>query len=219
MATSTAQCLSTERDLPAPQARPAAGSVRLRCAGLADARDVAQLIALASGGIATWHWGRLAGDGQDPLAVGAARVAQWDGIFSYRNAVLAEQGGAVAGMMLGYWLDGVAPGDGLTPDGPTQILQPLAELEAQVPGSYAIKVLAVYDGHRDSGLGTRLLQAAASRATAMGCTRLSAQVLGRNLGAIRLYERNGFRTVDSRPIAPHPGRPYDDRVLLMLRAL
>lgn len=219
MDTWTAQCLSTARDLPSPLDRRFAGYLRLRSATVADAGDIARLIMLASAGIATRLWSREAGDGRDPLAVGTARVARPDGNFSYRNVVLAERDGQVAGMMLGYWLDRPVPANREMSDIQPPILRSLAELASLVPGSYLVNMLAVYDGHRDSGIGTRLLQAAASRATAHGCTRLSAQVFGQNLGAVRLYERNGFRTVDSRPVAMGSCRARGDRILLMLRSL
>lgn len=194
-------------------------AVTLRPATVDDARVVAELIAVASRGIATWLWSRQAREGEDPLAVGARRAAQPENTFSYRNAVLAEQGGQVAGMMLGYWLDESASENFVNLDDLPPILRPLAELEYRVPGSFYVNVLAVFDGWRDSGIGTRLLQAAASRATALGCTRLSVQVFSQNIGAVRLYERNGFRMIDSRPIKAHPCYPYDDRILLMVRAL
>ncbi|MEQ9330515.1 GNAT family N-acetyltransferase [Thalassobaculum sp.] len=196
-----------------------ANQVRMRCATAADAPEIARLIAIAGGGIPTWLWSRMAQDGEDPLAVGAARVARPDTTFSYRNAVLAEQAGQVAGMMLGYWLDGSSPGAVANLGDLPALLRPIAELERQVTGSFYINVLAVFDGYRDYGIGTRLLQAAASRATALGCTQLSAQTFSRNIGAVRLYERNGFRILDSRRIEPHPSHPHDDRILLMLRAL
>ena len=177
------------------------------------------MISIASGGIATWLWSGHVRDGQDPLSVGAERVARLETTFSYRNAVLAEQDGGIAGMMLGSLLDTGCPGEFVKLEELPPLLRPLAELEAQVPGSYYVNILSVYDAFRDSGLGTRLLQAAASRATSLGCTRLSVQVFNQNIGAVRLYERNGFRAVDSQPIEPHPGHPYDDRILLMQRAL
>lgn len=193
--------------------------VRMRCATVADARAVAQLIAIAGEGIATWLWSRQAKEGQDPLFVGTERAARPDATFSYRNAVLAERGGQVAGMMLGYRLEEPTAEDIAALDDLPSLLRPLVELEYRVPGSFYINALAVFDGYRDSGVGTRLLQAAASRATSLGCTRLSLQVFSQNRAAVRLYERNGFRTIDSRPVEPHPCHPYDDRVLLMLRAL
>lgn len=221
MVTSTAQRLppALEHASPPGQSMSVASQIRMRCATGADARAVARLIAIAGEGIPTWLWSREAKDGQDPLFVGTERAARPDAVFSYRNAVLAERGGEVAGMMLGYRLAVPTPRDLAGLDDLPALLRPIVELEYQVPGSFYINALAVFEGYRDAGVGTRLLQAAAGRATSLGCTRLSVQVFSQNIGAVRLYERNGFRKVDSRPVEPHPCHPYDDRVLLMLRAL
>lgn len=194
-------------------------AVSLRCATVADARAVARLMAIAGEGIPTWLWSRAAKDDQDPLFVGTERAVRPDANFSYRNAVLAERGGQVAGMMLGYPLPEPSADDFDALDDLPALLRPLVELELTMPGSFYVNALAVFEGYRDCGIGTRLLQAAAGRATALGCTRLSLLVFSQNLGAVRLYERNGYRAVDSRPVPAHPCHPYDDRVLLMLRAL
>ncbi len=221
MVASTAERLPTAPDrMPPHGPSPApAGRVRLRCATAADARTGAELIALASAGIATWLGSGYVTEGQDPLSVGAERVARPDTSFSYRNAVLAEQDGRAVGMMLGHWLDAASTGGFAKPEDLPPLLRPLAELEYQVPGSFYINILAVFDGFRDSGIGTRLLQAAAGRATSLGCTRLAVQVFSQNIAAVRLYERNGFRAVDLRRIEPHPSHTYSDRILLMQRTL
>lgn len=218
--------LSARRDgtgLPSPSApgirTAAANPVALRCATAADARAIASLMAIAGEGIPTWLWSRAAKDDQDPLFVGTERAARPDGNFSYRNAVLAERGGQVAGMMLGYRLPDRAALDLGALDELPDLLRPLAELELTVPGSFYVNAVAVFEAYRDCGIGTRLLQAAAGRATAQGCTRLSLLVFARNRGKIRLCERNGYRTVDSRPLPAHPAHPWDDRILLMVRAL
>lgn len=218
--------LAARRDEAGTSSSPASGrptavlsATSLRCATAADARAVARLMAIAGDGIPAWLWSRAAKDGQDPLFVGTERAARPDGNFSYRNAVLAERGGQVAGMMLGYRLPEAGEQDHAGLDDLVELLRPLVELELTVPGSYYINALAVFDGYRDCGVGTRLLQAAAGRATALGCNRLSLLLLGRNIGAARLFERNGFRAIDSRPLAAHPCRPGADRVHLMVRAL
>jgi len=194
-------------------------AISLRCATVADARAVARLMAIAGEGIPTWLWGRAAKEGQDPLFVGTERAARPAGNFSHRNAVLAERGGQIAGMMLGYRLPEPDADDRAALDDLPGLLRPLVELEMTVPGSYYVNALAVFEGYRDAGIGTRLLQAAAGRATAQGCTRLSLLVFAQNIGAVRLYERNGYRAVDSRTTPAHPARPWDDRILLMVRAL
>ncbi len=198
---------------------PFAGPVRLRCATVEDARAIAELVAIAGEGIPISVWRDEAEDGGDPLSVGAARAARPDSMFSYRSATLAEYGGQVAGMMLGFRVDQPTGHDWAELAAMPSPLRPMVELEYQVPGAFYINALAVFERFRDLGVGTRLLQAAASRATALGCTRLAHQVLSSNRAAVRLYERNGFRQVDSRAIEPHPGHPLDGRVLLMVRPL
>src|SRR5207248_81735 len=56
-----------------------------------------------------------------------------------------------------------------------------------------IEALAVAAAERGHGLGTRLLHDALAWARANGRPRLALNVLQRNLGARRLYERLGFQ--------------------------
>ena len=198
---------------------PFAGPIRLRCATVEDARTIAELIVIAGEGIPMWVWREEAEDGRDPMSVGAERVARPDSMFSYRNAILAEHDGQVAGMMLGFRIDQPTGQDWAALAKVPSQLRPIVELEYQVPGAFYINALAVFARFRDLGVGTRLLQAAASRATALGCTRLAHQVFSGNRAAVRLYERNGFRQVDSRPMEPHFAHSLDGRVLLMVRPL
>ena len=83
---------------------------------------------------------------------------------------------ATVGMMLGYRLEAPTPDETAGLGDLPEPLRPFAELEARVPGSFYVNALAVFDAYRDSGIGTRLLQAAAGRATALGCPRLSLMV-------------------------------------------
>jgi len=151
--------------------------------------------------------------------LGLAGAARPDANFSCRNAVLAARAGQTVGMMLGYRLDAPAPDEVAGLDDLPELLRPFVELEFEVPGSFYVNALAVFDSCRDSGIGTRLLQAAAGRATALGCPRLSLMVFSQNIGAVRLYERNGYRTIEARPVPAHPCHSYDDRVLRMARTL
>lgn len=193
--------------------------VALRRATVDDARAVARLMAIAGEGIPMWLWSRAAKNGQDPLFVGTERAARSEANFSYRNAVLAERAGQTVGMMLGYRLEAPTPREIAGLDDLPELLRPFAELEFEVPGSFYVNALAVFDSYRDSGIGTRLLQAAAGRASALGCPRLALMVFSQNIGAVRLYERNGYRTIAARLVPAHPCHPYDDRVLLMARTL
>lgn len=59
----------------------------------------------------------------------------------------------------------------------------------------SIQNLGVTPGHRDLGLGTCLLSQALLGFKLIGLSRAYLEVTARNAGAIRLYERFGFRRV------------------------
>ena len=58
---------------------------------------------------------------------------------------------------------------------------------------FVVETLAVDPAYRGMGIGTALLQKAEERAGAMGKYTMSLGVVGENEGAIRLYERLGYR--------------------------
>lgn len=64
---------------------------------------------------------------------------------------------------------------------------------------------------RRRGIGRRLLEEAAARLRALGCPKLNLQVRGANDGAVRFYERVGFRTEDrvsmAQLLGPESGGP------------
>jgi ribosomal protein S18 acetylase RimI-like enzyme len=163
--------------------------VALRPATRGDAADLARLVALASEGLSSYLWARMAEPGETPLDVGRRRAAREDGGFSWRNATLAELGGKVAGGIVAYRLgDAPAPLDDLPP-----LFRPLQALENRAPGTHYVNVLATYPEFRRRGVGRRLLAEAERQAA--GASGLSLIVADRNLRARRLYEALGFRAV------------------------
>ena len=170
----------------------------LRPATRADARDIAALFRISSEGAADYIWSKLAAPGQDLLDVGTGRYSRENTDFSYQNCVMATADGQVAGMLHSYPM--VADPDPSPPTDP--VLAPYAGLE--IPGTLYISSLARYEGWRNQGLGTRLLEAARQRAAALGLAGLSLIDYASNTGARRFYERHGFRIVDACTIVPHP---------------
>ena len=63
------------------------------------------------------------------------------------------------------------------------------------PDEFVVDTVAVSEASRGLGLGTALMERAEERARGMGKRRMTLQVIGENTGAIRLYERLGYRTV------------------------
>lgn len=62
------------------------------------------------------------------------------------------------------------------------------------PDEFIVDSLAVSPAARGLGIGTRLLGRAEDKARAMGKDTMSLDAIGENAGAIRLYERMGFKT-------------------------
>jgi ribosomal protein S18 acetylase RimI-like enzyme len=186
----------------------------LRRASRKDARALAELIEYAGHGIPGYLWSQSAKEGQPLIEVGIERVLREGANFSYRNAVVAEVGGKVAAMMLAYRLPEHSD---VNLDELPDLLRPLEELELKVPGTFYINALAAYPDYRGLGVGTRLLEAAHTLASEASCNELSLEVFEQNEGAVRLYERHGYRAVASLPVVPHPSYPYDGDVVLMTR--
>ena len=187
----------------------------IRPATAADAPDLAKLIDIAGEGIPTWLWAQSAEDGQTPLEVGQMRARRETGGFSYKNALLAERGGQVQGMMLGYPIH-EAPTD--EPEALPAPIAPFVELEAQSAGTWYINALAVYPAFQGAGVGAQLLAAAETLAREAGLPAMSIQVYGQNSGAVRLYERMGYARTAHAPVRLHPCQPYyTGDVLLLVR--
>lgn len=139
----------------------------VRDATPADARSLAELIAIAGAGIPEWLWAQMAGPNEDILDVGIRRAKRDEGGFSWTNAVVAEVDGSVIGMILGYPLENEDEDLDQLP----QILRPFLELERRVPGSWYINAFALYAPWRGRGIGTRLLAAASIRKFECACPR------------------------------------------------
>jgi ribosomal protein S18 acetylase RimI-like enzyme len=180
-----------------------------RHATLADAMALAELVHFASEGLAFYLWGKMAGPGGDPWAVGRERAQREQGAFSYRNAVVVEVEGQVAAGLIGYPLPDVPEPP---PPDPPAMFAPLNELEAMVPGTWYVNVLAAYPQHRGNGYGAALLGLAEQLARETGRRGLSIIVADTNFGARRLYQRCGYRERASRPMVKegwqHPGRDF-----------
>jgi ribosomal protein S18 acetylase RimI-like enzyme len=156
-----------------------------------DASALAELVNFAGEGLPLYVWAKIAKDGENPWAIGRARASRTQGSFSYRNASVIEQDGAVAAALIGYPLPD-AP-DAIAANMPAMFV-PLQELENLAPGTWYVNVLASYPQWRKQGLGAALLAHAETIAEAAGTEKgMSVIVADNNIGARRLYERTGYR--------------------------
>jgi len=188
----------------------------LRRATRKDARALAELIEYAGDGIPGYLWSQSVKEGQPPIEVGIERVLREEANFSYRNAVVVEVDGRVAAMMLAYRLPEHSD---VNLDELPDLLRPLEELEQKVPGTFYINALAAYPEFRGLGLGTKLLEAAHTLAPDAGCEQLSLEVFDQNEGAVRLYERHGYREIARLPSVAHPILQHEGYIVLMTRSV
>jgi len=183
---------------------------KVRPASPEDAPALAELINFAGEGLPLYLWERMAEPGEDAWDVGRRRARREQGSFSYRNAVVAERDGRIAGALVAYRIaDAPEPID---PKEVPAMFVPLLELENLALGTWYVNVLAVYPDFRGQGIGSRLLEVASRQAREGGCRGESIIVSDANEGACRLYERCGFRRVAARPMVKddweNPGRNW-----------
>jgi ribosomal protein S18 acetylase RimI-like enzyme len=168
-----------------------------RPAAKADARLLAALVNFAGEGLPLYLWEKLAQRGETAWEVGIRRAEREEGSFSYRNAIMIEYQEQPAGCLIGYEIPD-AP-DPIGSDMPPMFV-PLQQLENLAPATWYVNVLAVLPQYRRQGLGTALLSFADETGRSMGKRGMSVIVTDANRGARRLYERCGYRSVDTRPM-------------------
>ena len=135
---------------------------------------------------------------------------------SFKNFVIVETGNKVsAGMQTFPWdLLEVQPYNPLIPKERLYIEEPFEELEA--PGSYYIHALGVYPEFMRQGIASVMVQHAKSIAIAEGFDALSLYCVEDNTGAVNLYKKHGFKTIDKRPMPKHPKIKHGGNAVIMV---
>ncbi|MEM7195161.1 MAG: GNAT family N-acetyltransferase [Pseudomonadota bacterium] len=134
---------------------------------------------------------------------------------SYRTyCVIETDEGVVAGMQSFPW-DTFLSFDynPLIPRDRYYLEEPFDEMPAK--GTYYLHVLAVNAECLRQGLASRLLTHFHKLASSEGFETKSLYCLEENLGAVKLYEKHGYRTVDKRPMAKHEKIRHGGNILLM----
>ena len=165
-----------------------------RPAVLGDASSLADLVNFAGEGLPLYLWEKMAKPGESGWEVGRSRAAREEGSFSYRNAIVADEGAGAIAALVGYTVpDTPEPTDGMPP-----MFVPMQELENEVCGTWYVNILAAYPQHRNQGHGARLLRIADAIAEDLGLKGMSVIVSNANYGARRLYERTGYTEIGRR---------------------
>ena len=189
-----------------------------RAATPADAGSIAELVDMSSEGVARIEWEAEAAEtpGASPLDIGTRIYTGERGDYSYRNCVMAEVAGDVAGMLLTFAMPPADPRDKVVapPFDSSDVFAPYKYLEA--PETWYICGVALYPGYRGRGIGSQLLEIARQQARDHGYSQISLVAFEQNRGAVRLYRRLGYREISRAPIVPHPLIHYSGDALLML---
>ncbi len=189
-----------------------------RLAKTSDSRFIAEMIDVSSDGIALIDWTETAQavGNKSALDIGAENYSSDEGDYSYRNCIIAEQSGQLAGILLSFAMNARNPGD-IVPAPPfdgTDVFAPYRYLEE--PESWYICGIAVTPEHRGRGIGRELMQIARKQAITHGYERLSLVVFEENRKAIRLYQDLGYKVVRRAPVVPHPLIRCSGDALLMV---
>jgi ribosomal protein S18 acetylase RimI-like enzyme len=187
----------------------------IRKATKSDCRAIAELALMAGEGIPAYFWEQSRKEGQDIEDVGALNAASEHENFSYRNVHLALVGNEIAGMLLAYKLPESDNPESLE-DYPA-FIRPSIELEQCVPGSFYVNMLATYPKFRGQGIGTGLMDIVDGLAREAGCDTASVEVFEQNAGALKLYQRLGYKVIANRDVVAHPCHPYEGRILLLVK--
>lgn len=172
-------------------------AIEIRSATASDAAHLVRFINMAADDLPLHFWRKSVGPEGDPWALGQERAARETGNFSYRNAWLAESDGKVGACLLGYAAE--SPDGPIDPDTPP-IFVPLLQLEALIPGSWYLNVLASYQAFRGQGLGSALLAHAERIAATAGHDSISLIAADTHQDALRLYAAKGYREVARRAV-------------------
>jgi len=190
--------------------------MEIRKATKDDCRQIAELALIAGEGIPAYFWEEAKKPEQEIEEVGAARLTSETENFSYRNVHVAVVNDSIAGMLLAYRLP---DDDDEDLEELPEFIRPCIELEQCVPGSFYINMLATYPEFRNRSIGTMLMSGIDQLASESGCSKTSIQVFDQNEGALRLYLRLGYSTVQKRQVIPHHCHPYTGEILLLTRPI
>ncbi len=188
--------------------------IEIRQADVGDAAFLVPLIAEASGGVWPAVWRAHAKVGESVEQAGARYLTNRSNQLNIENAIVAELDGVRVGMMCRY-REQSRSSDAQTAL-PGELISALAPYrQLSDPHSLFVAELCCLEQARGKGFGTRFLDRARREAIALGLPRVTLRVFSENTGAVRLYERCGFQTVDRRAVVAHPDITPRGAVLLM----
>jgi ribosomal protein S18 acetylase RimI-like enzyme len=182
-----------------------------------DAPALAELVNFAGEGLPVYLWTKMADDGVSAWEVGRQRALRDSGGFSYRNSIVTQEDDQVVAALIGYPLPDTP--EAANYDDMPAMFVPLQQLEDKAPATWYVNVLATYPEYRGKGYGSELLAIAERLAADTGRTGLSLIVSDANAGARRLYARNGYDEVATRPMIKEDWESPGEKWVLMIKNL
>ena len=174
----------------------------LRLATPADLPHLVELFDMSNAGLTRIAFERLAGDGEDWIAVGCREMARDDVEYSFRNTIIAQVDDHVAGMLI----FSVQPDDMPAPD---LAALPLSEhgfatLKQRTAASLYLRNMAVFERFQGQQIATRLLNAVIRTGGKIGVPRVTAIVHESNVKLLAHYARRGLIEVARTNVLEHP---------------
>lgn len=202
-----------------------------RAATVDDCRKIAELYQFASDGVTNYIWSTLTSEypGLTPIEIGTLRYANEQSSFGYKNCVVVEQNNQVISMMVTFATEPEAvPGiaenqlevnqsevNQSEVKSTAEELDVLAPYNLEAPDTWYICALALFPAFRGQGVGSQVLSIAHQQAAERNFSELSLLCFEQNTGALKLYERNGFKVIARTPVVPHPLIRHTGDLLLM----
>ncbi|MGF1493479.1 MAG: GNAT family N-acetyltransferase [Microcoleaceae cyanobacterium] len=182
--------------------------MHIRPAQPADALAIAELTRIASGGLVDFLFDGL-GISEEIPQVLANEIAAEESAISYKKTMVAVLDGDASNPVVGAVTSFPASEHRLTEEMeqffPHNYLKVLEEFyQTRVENSWFMDTLAVREEFRGQGIGGQLIAVTKQRAKSEGFSALSLMAWADNIGAIRLYQRQGFTSVRPVRIGEHP---------------
>lgn len=192
------------------------GTIRYRTATQADAPEIAELIAIASGGMVEFLFQDFAPNLDELLAILTIAVANHLSEMSYNNTDVAVFRGNVVGMANSYPADRHRLTETMKRFFSPERLSAIADFySSRVEGSFYLSTIAVRENCRSQGIGTALIERVKAKAKRQNFSALSLIVWSDNVEAIRLYQQQQFQPVKRVQVGQHPLLPHANGCILM----
>jgi ribosomal protein S18 acetylase RimI-like enzyme len=182
----------------------------------ADAEFIAPLVAESSGGVWPAVWKALSKENESIEESAIRYLTDPLNDLCVKNTVLVKQNGLNAGIMITY-REAILSSDEIKNSPlPIELIEALSPYrELRDPESLFIAEICFLSQARGQGLGTKSLEYAKKLARKRRLPRVSLRVFSNNVGARRLYERNGFNLVGEKAVIEHPDINISGSVQLM----